>query len=100
MAFEMMVGLTLSDPKVYADYRAAMASLLLGHGGGFRYDFEVAKVLKSEASHEINRVFAIYFRDRAAKESFFSHPDYKAIKARFFEKSVTGTTIIAEYERV
>lgn len=99
MAFELMVGLTVSDSQTYAAYREAMAPLLREHGGGFRFDFEVARVLKSEAPHEINRVFAIYFRDRANKDAFFSRPEYLAIKARFFEKSVAGTTIIAEYER-
>lgn len=99
MAFEMMVGLTVSDDKVYADYRAAMKTLLEEHGGGFRYDFVVSKVLKSEAQHSINRVFAIYFKDEENMNKFFSHPEYKKIKAEFFEKSVSGTTIISKYER-
>lgn len=99
MPHEMMVGLDVIDPAVYREYRAAMRPLLEAAGGGFRYDFEIARTLRSEASHAINRVFAIYFRDRAARESFFGNPDYAAIRKRFFERSVQGTTILAEYDR-
>lgn len=99
MSYEMMVGLTVSDSQVYQEYRENMRPLLEAHGGGFRFDFVVEKVLKTEAEHPINRVFAIYFRDRPSMEAFFSHPDYKEIKSRYFEKSVKGTTIISEYQR-
>lgn len=98
MAYEMLVGLHVTDAATYAAYRAAMAPLLesLG-GGGFRYDFEVAKTLKSEAAHEINRVFCIYFGSKEQKERFFAHPDYLKAKERFFAKAVAGTTVMAEY---
>lgn len=99
MTHEMMVGLTVTDDDVYQQYRAAMAPLLAAHGGGFRYDFTVAKVLKSASEHPINRVFAIYFGSEAQKNAFFAHPDYLAIKARFFTRSVAGTTIFGSYER-
>jgi hypothetical protein len=32
-------------------------------------------------------------------DAFFAHPDYQAIKARFFQRSVAGTTIFGGYER-
>ena len=99
MAIEMMVGLLVTDSEAYAQYRQEMRPLLEAEGGGFRYDFEVARTLKTEADHEINRVFAIYFQDRESKSRFFSHPDYVQIKRRLFERAVGGTTIIAEYER-
>ncbi len=99
MAFEMIVGLTVSDDAAYQSYRDAMTPLLNAEGGGFRYDFVVSKVLKSAAPHVINRVFAIYFKDAASKDAFFAKPEYKAIRARHFEHSVTGTTVIAEYVR-
>ena len=99
MAYEMMVGLTVRDDAVYRQYREAMTPLLEEHGGGFRYDFVVSDVLKTQADHPINRVFAIYFRDRAAKDAFFDHADYKQVRARFFDASVGGTTILSEYER-
>lgn len=98
MAHELVVGLTVTDDATYAQYRAAMAPLLAAHGGGFSYDFTIAKALKSASTHPINRVFAIYFEDRARKDAFFANPDYLAIKARYFERSVAGTTIIGAYD--
>ena len=99
MTHEMMVGLTVVDDAAYQQYRAAMAPLLAAHGGGFRYDFTVAKVLVSASDHAINRVFAIYFASETRKREFFAHPDYLAIKARYFASSVAGTTVFGSYER-
>ncbi|MCO5168230.1 MAG: DUF1330 domain-containing protein [Planctomycetes bacterium] len=99
MAFELMVGLTLRDPAAYAEYRRQMTPLLVEHGGGFRYDFVVSQVLATESDPEINRVFAIFFRDRGSMDAFFERPDYLAIKREHFERAVKTTTIIAEYER-
>ncbi|HEX6810085.1 MAG TPA: DUF1330 domain-containing protein [Planctomycetota bacterium] len=99
MPHEMMVGLTVTDARIYQQYRDAMAPLLAAHGGGFRYDFTIAEVLKSASDHAINRVFAIYFGSRAQKDAFFAHPDYKAIRAKFFEPSVAGITIFGAYDR-
>lgn len=99
MAFEMMVGLTVINEDIYSDYREAMKPLLEQHGGGFRYDFKISEVLKSESSHPINRVFAIYFANEDKMNAFFGNPDYKKIKERFFEESVAGTTIISQYTR-
>lgn len=99
MSYEMVVGLTVVDEALYQQYRDAMAPMLAVHDGGFRHDFSVAKVLKSESDHPINRVFAIYFGSRAQKEAFFANPDYLAIKARYFQQAVAGTTIFGSYER-
>jgi|JI8StandDraft_2_1071088.scaffolds.fasta_scaffold36644_2 uncharacterized protein (DUF1330 family) len=99
MTFETIVALNVTDEITYQDYRAAIAPLLGKFGGGFRYDFRVSQVLKSESHYDINRVFAIYFRDRTAADAFFTNPDYVAIKEQFFEQSVKSTTIIAAYDR-
>ena len=72
MLFEMDVGLLVMDHQKYAQYRAEITPLLEAAGGRFRYDFEVARTLKSEAGHDINRVFAIRFPDRTSKERFFA----------------------------
>jgi len=98
MAHELLVGLTVTDDDSYAQYRAAMTPLLTAHGGGFRYDFTISKVLKSASAHPINRLFAIYFESKAQKDAFYSNPDYLAIKARYFERAVAGRTIIAAYD--
>ena len=78
--FEMLVGLHVTDEKVYQDYRKAMMPILKAHRGGFHYDFRVSDVLISQTEHEINRVFTIYFPDKETSEKFFSHPDY--VKAK------------------
>jgi uncharacterized protein (DUF1330 family) len=97
MFFEMIVGLLVADHQKYAQYRAEIAPLLEAAGGGFRYDFEIARTLKSEADQEINRVFVLQFPDRASKESFFADSRYVEIRARLFEKAVAGTAMIAQY---
>ena len=94
-----MVGLQVKDDQKYSDYRAAMAPILTEFGGGFRFDFKVAEVLKNEEGRPINRVFAIYFFDRQKMELFFSDPRYLAVKLEYFESSVEATTIISEYIR-
>jgi uncharacterized protein (DUF1330 family) len=89
MSTEMMVALYVKQDEIYAQYRAAMRPLLEQHGGGF----------KNEEGRPINRVFAIYFKDKENMDMFFSHPDYLVIKAKYFEASVEATTIISSYDR-
>lgn len=99
MSYEMIVGLQVKNDKVYSEYREAMRPLLERADGGFRYDFKIAEVLKSEEKRPINRVFAIYFGDKEKMEAFFSNPEYLKIKQKYFEASVEATTIISEYAR-
>lgn len=98
MSYEMIVGLQIKDDVGYSKYRAAMRPLLEAADGGFRYDFKVSEVLKNEEGREINRVFAIYFGDKAKSISFFSNPEYLEIKKKYYEASVGARTIISEYE--
>jgi uncharacterized protein (DUF1330 family) len=99
MAFEMVVGLLLVDEGSYRLYREAMTPILESYGGTFRYDFTVARVLKTQAPHDINRLFTISFPDRETKERFFADPKYLAIRKRFYEPAVKGRVVVAEYER-
>jgi uncharacterized protein (DUF1330 family) len=96
MPFELTLGLLVADPEEYVQYRAEIAPLLEARGR-FRYDFEVARSLKSEAGRDINRLFVIQFLDRASRERFFKDSQYVEIRARLFEKAVAKTTTIAEY---
>ena len=75
-----------------------MSPLLERIGGGFRYDFTIAKTLRNSAGHEINRVFIIYFPNRHARDRFFDDEAYREIRGRLFETSVRDTTIIGEWE--
>jgi len=97
MPFEMTVGLFVADQEKYAQYRVEIASLLEAAGGRFRYDFEIARTLKSDVGHAINRLFVLQFPDRARKEQFFTDPGYLEIRSRLFDKAVDGRTTIAEY---
>ena len=99
MAIESLVGLNVVDEKAYQSYRDEIMPILKSYGGGFGYDFKVAKVLKSLTEAPINRVFTIYFSNKDSMNSFFSNPEYLTIKQKHFEKAVTDTTIIATYER-
>ena len=98
MPFEMTVALRVVDQDGYAQYRAEIAPLLEAAGGRFRYDFEVARTLKSEVAHDINRLFLLQFPSRADKERFFADPRYIEIRSRLFVKSVEGAAVIAERE--
>lgn len=98
MTIELLVGLELNNTELYTEYRRQMTPLLVQHQGDFGYDFVVQQTLKP-ADLAINRVFTIHFASEQQMDSFFSHPDYLAIKARFFEKSVSHTHILARYQK-
>jgi uncharacterized protein (DUF1330 family) len=97
MPFDMTNALFVADQGKYAQYRAEIAPLLEAIGGAFRYDFEIAKTLRNEADHDINRVFILRFPSRAAKDRFFADPQYQAIRGRLFEPAVRHMTTIAEH---
>lgn len=99
MPYETLVGLDVRDDVMYDAYRAAMKPILDRFGGGFRYDFRVGEVLRSETENPINRVFAIYFPDKVSKAAFFADPEYQQVRATYFAPSVAAVTTIAEYER-
>lgn len=99
MAFEMLVGLNVTDGVGYANYRAGMTPILKSYGGAFRYDFVVAETLQGETTGEINRVFVLSFPNQERRKAFFSDPVYLEIRKTYFDKSVTSRVIIAEYER-
>lgn len=96
--FEMMVAMDIASEDAYAAYRAAMTPILESYGGRFRFDFLVSQALKSEAQHNINRVFALHFPGRDARDAFFADRAYKKVRAEFFDRAVAGRTLIAEYD--
>jgi uncharacterized protein (DUF1330 family) len=97
MPVERTIGLLVVDHDKYAEYRAEMTPILERTGGRFRYDFEVARTLKSEGAKDINRVFVLRFPDGAARDRFFADPVYREIRARLFDKAVASVTTIADY---
>ena len=98
MAFEMLLGLNVTDEVSYQAYREAMTPILQAHNGGFGYDFRIAEVLQSETDGPINRVFTIHFPDKQTMEKFFSNVDYMRVREKYFEPAVESTTRIAAYE--
>lgn len=98
MSYEIAVGLLVVDQESYSRYRKEMHPLLEEAGGAFRYDFEVARVLRSEeGGAEINRTFVLRFPDKSSKERFFADPRYIETRRRFFDPAVKARVLIAEY---
>lgn len=96
---EVLVALNIIDNELYDCYRDEMMPILKDYNGGFSYDFKIEKVLKSKTKEPINRIFTIFFSDENSMNNFFSNEKYLQIKEKYFEKSVTDTTIIATYHR-
>ncbi len=99
MAIETLVGLYVTDDDLYQKYREGMLPILQTYGGGFGYDFKVSEVLRSEVEEPINRVFTIFFENEDAMNTFFTNEKYIEIRNKYFEPSVSATTIISKYER-
>lgn len=98
MAYEMLVGLNVTDDVQYQEYRRAMTPILESYGGNFGYDFKIAVVLISQTDEPINRVFTIRFPNEEKKDRFFSDPAYTEVKSEYFQRAVESTNIIAAYE--
>lgn len=92
---EILVALNVINNELYNLYRKEMTPLLKSYGGEFSYDFQIASVLKSKTDAPINRVFTIYFTDVESRDAFFSNEKYLKIKKKYFEASVSDTTIIS-----
>ena len=88
-----LYGLEVKDDAGYARYRQEMTPILARYGGGFGCDFVVAQVLVGP-NPRINRVFAIAFPDRGSRERFFADPQYRAVRARWFEPSVGAVEVL------
>ncbi|WP_104402658.1 DUF1330 domain-containing protein [Vibrio penaeicida] len=97
MAFEMLIGIEVSDEQGYRQYREAMMPILKSYGGKFGYDFVVSEVLMSPTPEPVNRVFTLIFSDEKTKEAFFADVEYAKVKERYFKPSVSSVTRISEY---
>ena len=95
--FENHVALHVTDETMYQEYRKEMSPILESYNGGFRYDFKISEVLKSETENKINRVFIIYFPDKETSVKFFNDPEYLKVKEQYFLNSVAELTNISEY---
>lgn len=96
MSYTRLVAMNVTDSVAYSAYRAAMLPILKRYGGGFAYD-AVVNGVTGDFGHPVTRVFAIYFRDKAACEGFFADPAYAVVRAEHFEGAVDGFTELAAY---
>jgi uncharacterized protein (DUF1330 family) len=99
MPHELVIAMNVTDPQTYSSYRAGMTPILIRYGGGFRYDMEVSRVFASPTSHPITRLFAIFFRDRPARDAFFADPEYLRVREQLLTRSIDGYTVVAEHDR-
>jgi uncharacterized protein (DUF1330 family) len=99
MPYDMLIALTVSDHASYSRYREAISPFLARHQAHFRYDLCVSDVLATEGDASINRAFVLSFPDRKGKDAFWADPEYLAVKADLFSRSVRTFTLISEYER-
>lgn len=100
MSHEILVGLNVVNDNQYQQYRDAIGPILKQYNGAFGYDFEVAKVLKSETKEKINRVFTLHFPNEEQQNTFFNDPQYLMAKDTFFMGAVASTTIISSYNKM
>lgn len=94
---EILVGVNVTDDRIYAHYRAEMTPLLEAHGGRFVLDVRVAEILRNPSEQGFNRLFTIRFPSPQKRDEFFSHPEYIAIRRRLFEPSVSGAVRLGDY---
>ena len=96
--YVQVLGLHVTDDERYRRYREGMSPILQRYGGGFGYDFVVSHVLASESDSAINRVFTLWFPDRARAGAFFADPGYLVVRRERFEGSVAAVTLIAAFD--
>lgn len=96
MPYETWMGVVITNPEIYAQYRTAIGPILASFGGRFRVDLEVTKVLQPATAPPLNRVFALEFPNREAKLKFFADPKYLETRARLFESSVSQWAVLSE----
>lgn len=94
MAIDRVVALNVTDEAGYQQYRDEMTPLLHAYGGGFRHDFRVAEVLRSDVTHPVNRLFVIHFPSTEEEARFFADERYLAVRKAHFERSVEGATVL------
>jgi len=96
-AVEILVGVQVTDEALYARYRTEMLPLLHAQGGAFVVDVRVGEVLRAPADARFNRLFTIRFPSAQQMDTFFSHPDYLAVRERWFVPSVSEVVRLGEY---
>jgi uncharacterized protein (DUF1330 family) len=100
MSFERIMGIEVINKEEYQKYREYMTPILHSFGGSFGFDFNVNEVLTSKTESVINRVFTIEFPSKEVMDTFFTDPNYLAVKDRYFKHSVKSVTTISMHEKI
>ena len=93
---ETLMALQVTNPELYARYRAEMTPLLEAHGGSFGLDLWVREVLRSPGDKPFNRVFTLCFPSQEKRTAFFASAPYKAVRQALFEPSVAAITELGQ----
>ena len=99
MAFEILMGIHVTDDNEFQKYRDGMEPILNSVGGSVGYDFRISEVLLSKTDDEINRVFTMEFPSEKVMNDFLSRPEYLKVKSTYLDRSVKTRTTIAMYEK-
>jgi len=94
--FEMWVGITVTDETSYQRYRDEMGPFLEAYGGSFHVDVRVTDVLRAPKPVGFNRLFALRFPNRDARDGLFSDERYVAVRAEHFQGSVGEVVRLSE----
>lgn len=74
----LIANLTVTDPALYAEYRAGVADVIAKAGGEFLV--RGGAVTPKEGA-PFDRVVVVRFPDMAAAEAFYHGPDYASLLA-------------------
>ena len=77
----LIFSLKVTNPKVYARYRAAIAPVLERFGGKIAKEYDVAHALHSDdEAEDVTKIAMFAFPEQAALDAFFADPAYQAAK--------------------
>ena len=96
MAVYLLIETTrILDPAVYEEYGRLAAGIIRQHGGS--YLAATSAVTSLTPGWTPQRMVLIRFPDRAALDTCFASPEYKAI-VHLREKSVEGKAVVIDGE--
>lgn len=80
----LVFALTVTDPDLYARYRAQIAPAMNRHGVCVLKEYDAGGTLHSDAPEEaVTKVAMFGFPSADAQISFFADPEYLAAKSDF-----------------
>ena len=85
----LIFSLKVTNPKVYARYRAAIAPVLERFGGKIAKEYDIARALHSDdEAEDVTKIAMFVFPEQAALYAFFADPAYQAAKPDLLASAV------------